>query len=123
VEVEVDVPPSALPVGAETAAVERLLVPLIENSCRYAAKTVRVRAARADGEVQLSVEDDGPGVDESVRAALFEPGVRTPGGDGAHNGAGLGLALARRLAQALDGDVEYVPGAAGATFRARLPTV
>ena len=78
---------------------------------------------RTDGEVQLSVSDDGPGVDESVRTRLFEPGVRRPGENGDHGGAGLGLALSRRLARALNGDVEYVPGGGGARFRVRLPAV
>jgi signal transduction histidine kinase len=123
VSIELDAPPGAVPVGADTAAVERVLLPLIENGCRYAAHTVAVAVTRADGEVQLSVSDDGPGVDEHVRARLFEPGARQPGDDGDHGGAGLGLALSRRLARALGGDVEYVPSDTGARFRVRLPAV
>ena len=123
VSIELDAPSGGVPVGADAAAVERVLVPLIENGCRYAAHTVTVGVARLDGEAQLAVTDDGPGVDERVRERLFEPGVRQPGDGGDHGGAGLGLALSRRLARALNGDVEYVPGERGARFRVRLPAV
>jgi signal transduction histidine kinase len=122
VHVVVDLPPGAVPVGADAGAVERLLAPLIENARRYAARVVTVGAKRVDGEVWLSVSDDGPGVDDAVRERLFEPGA-SANGDVAHDGAGLGLALARRLARALSGDVEYVGGGPGATFRVRLPAV
>jgi signal transduction histidine kinase len=123
IRLELDLPSTPAPVGAETAAVERVVAPLIENGCRYAAHTVRIAVGRIDGEVRVSVADDGPGLDPSVRDRLFEPGVQGHAGDGEHSGAGLGLALARRLARALDGEVEYVDGSEGATFRARLPAV
>jgi two-component system OmpR family sensor kinase len=122
VQIAVDVPVGAVQVGAEAAAVERVLVPLIENACRYAERSVRVGVQRADGEVRLTVSDDGPGVDPSVSERVFEPGVQAAeGSDDGH--AGLGLALARRLARALNGDVEHVGSDGGATFRVRLPAV
>jgi signal transduction histidine kinase len=123
IELELDMPPGPVQIGADTAAVERLLAPLLENGCRYAAHTVRLRVARVNGEAHLSVEDDGPGVDERVRARLFEPGAQGGAGNGDRSGAGLGLALARRLARALDGDVEYVADQDGSIFRARLPAI
>jgi signal transduction histidine kinase len=124
VRIDIDVPPGAVTVGADEAVVERLLAPLIENGCRYAVATVRVSAHRVDGEVRLAVDDDGPGVDASVRERLFEPGVHAPAGNGAGSGAGLGLALARRLARALGGDVEYERGSGtGGRFCVRLPAV
>jgi signal transduction histidine kinase len=123
VRIEVDVPPGAVPVGADAAAVERILMPLIENGCRYAAQTVTIRLVRVEADACLSVEDDGPGVDERLRGRLFEPGVRAADGNSGHGGAGLGLALSRRLARALSGDVEYMAAGHGASFRVRLPAV
>jgi signal transduction histidine kinase len=125
VEIALDMPPGPVPVGADASAVERVLVPLIENGCRYAAHKVTVGVSRVDGEVRLLVEDDGPGVDPQVRERMFEAGARTVSPDnGAHDGAGLGLALARRLARALDGDIEHVDGRdGGAGFSVRLPAV
>lgn len=122
IDIELDLPPGAVPVGAEAAAVERVLIPLVENGYRYAASTVVVAVRRVDGEVRLTVGDDGPGVDPALRDRLFEPGARESG-NGGHDGAGLGLALSRRLAQALDGDVDYLGAERGATFRVHLPSV
>jgi len=65
------------------------------------------------------VEDDGPGVTEEERERIFEPGVRGAAANGA-DGAGLGLALARRLARGASGDVTAEPGGAG-RFVVRLP--
>jgi signal transduction histidine kinase len=124
IAIELDLPPTPVPVGADSAAVERVLVPLIENGCRYAAHTVTIGLERIGGDARLSVADDGPGVDEHLRARLFEPGIRDGDGDGGHAGAGLGLALARRLADALGGDVEHVVAdGRGARFDVRLPAV
>jgi signal transduction histidine kinase len=64
------------------------------------------------------VTDDGPGVEPAVRDAVFEPGRR--GSDDGHLGAGLGLALARRLARAAGGDLQLTSGGA---FEIRLPRV
>jgi signal transduction histidine kinase len=59
-------------------------------------------------------------VPEDFRAALFEPGRRADPMDG-HDGAGLGLALARRLARAAGGDIELASADAGAAFTVTLP--
>lgn len=70
-------------------------------------------------EVWFTVEDDGDGVDEALQGVVFEPGVR-----GEHSsGAGLGLALARRLAVGCEGDVRLEPSERGARFVLRLPAL
>jgi signal transduction histidine kinase len=57
------------------------------------------------------------------RDLIFEPGFRgAAGSTGDHRGAGLGLALSRRLARAVGGDVVALQNGAGATFRARIPS-
>jgi len=67
------------------------------------------------------VEDDGPGVGEAERERIFEAGRRgSAARDG--EGAGLGLALARRLARSASGDVEAVANGAGGRFSISLPT-
>lgn len=60
-------------------------------------------------------------VPEAFAGELFQPGRRAAATDG-HDGAGLGLPLARRLARAVGGEVSYDPGhAPGARFTVTLP--
>jgi two-component system, OmpR family, sensor kinase len=97
--------PLTLSVDADLA--ERVLQPVLENACRYGRSNVRVSAHRDGASVAYRVEDDGPGVTTSELEAIFEPGTRGRAGRSAngHSGAGLGLALARRLARTASGDI------------------
>jgi signal transduction histidine kinase len=70
--------------------------------------------------VLFNVDDDGPGVTSDEHETIFEPAVRGTAGRSTDSGAGLGLALSRRLARAVSGDVEAHPGASG-HFVVRLP--
>ena len=70
--------------------------------------------------VECRVEDNGPGVPEEDRERIFDPFFTTkPPGEG----TGLGLANALRLAEELDGTLEYAPSErlGGAAFALRLP--
>ncbi|MFB0626979.1 sensor histidine kinase [Streptomyces sp. AB3(2024)] len=110
-----------LTAGVPAAVLERIVSPLLDNALRYAATAVHLRAFREPGRVRIEVGDDGPGVPEGFRAHLFRPGRRADPGDG-HDGAGLGLPLARRLARSAGGEAELgEPGGGGAVFVVRLP--
>lgn len=108
--------PTDLGVGVDAPIVERILAPILDNACRYARRRVTIRARRLPDSVVIEVGDDGPGVPADLQEDVFEPGRRA-GGDG-HDGAGLGLALARRLARAAAGDVTL---ASASLFAVRLP--
>jgi signal transduction histidine kinase len=108
----------AVSAGVDGEVVERILAPLLDNARRYARTHVELTAAAAGGRVLVTVADDGPGVPADALDRVFEPGVRV--GD-AHGGAGLGLALARRLARAAGGDVSAERPDHGAAFRVELP--
>ena len=122
--------PAGIRVAGEQALVERILAPLIENAYRHAATAIRIGVQRDSGTVAFTVEDDGPGVRDTDREAIFEPG-RTAGAPHASSGAtavashgaGLGLALSRRLARTAGGDVEAEHSDAGGRFVVRLPAV
>jgi signal transduction histidine kinase len=120
VDLEIERPSTPLRVGVEGEYAERILQPVLENACRYAASVVRVAIERAGSSVSYAVSDDGPGVAADELERIFEPGVRGAAADGA--GSGLGLSLARRLAQSVAGEIEAVPGAAGGRFVIRLPS-
>lgn len=120
--------PAGIRVTGELALVERILAPLIENAYRHAAGAVRIAVQRDSRAVVFTVEDDGPGIPDADREAIFEPGRRAAGpgaGSGAttlaSHGAGLGLALSRRLARTSGGDVEAERSDAGGRLVVRLP--
>lgn len=110
-------------VGVDADIAMRILQPLVENACQHAAGAVRLTARHTGTRVLFTVEDDGPGIALDERERIFAPGVRGSAdrGDGPL-GAGLGLALARRLARAAAGDVEALDSAQGARFVVRLPS-
>ena len=119
-DIHIDVAPANLTVGVDAAVLERILSPIIENACRHAQRTVRVSASRTHDRVIVDVTDDGPGIADGLQESIFQPGFRGEPDDG-HQGAGLGLALARRLAHAADGDVTVIGHSTGSIFRIRLP--
>jgi two-component system sensor histidine kinase PilS (NtrC family) len=87
---------------------------LLRNAWRHGTQapgSVRVTARDVDGQTELRVEDDGPGVADEVRAHLFEPFFTTDS-----RGAGLGLYIARELAQANGASLMLEDGVAGACF-------
>jgi len=105
VSVTAQPPGRSLRVGVEGDLAARILQPVVENACRYAERSARVSIVRDAGRIAYVVEDDGPGVTDGERESIFEPGVRGTAGRADGAGAGLGLALARRLARAASGDV------------------
>ncbi|WP_427165191.1 sensor histidine kinase [Streptomyces sp. C1-1] len=117
----VDVPDGDLEAGVAPALLERVVSPLLTNAVRYARSTVTVSARRRPGGLRITVTDDGTGVPEPFLGRLFQPGRRADPGDG-HDGAGLGLPLARRLARAVGGEVSHDAGhQGGARFWIDLP--
>jgi signal transduction histidine kinase len=100
---------AALRVGIDPEVAERVLAPLVENGCRYARSSVAISIRAAGDHVEYVVADDGPGVLPDERESIFEAGARGSAAsrNGAADGAGLGLALARRLAGAADAEVVY----------------
>jgi signal transduction histidine kinase len=122
VDLSLTAPDDGLRVDVDAQTAERILAPLVENGCRYAGSRVDV-VVRANGDAaEFTVEDDGPGLGPGEAERIFEPGFRgKASSSNDHPGAGLGLALARRLARVVGGDVEAIQNGAGASFRARIP--
>jgi signal transduction histidine kinase len=123
ITLELDAPQAQFRVGVDGDLVERILQPLIENACRYASTRAHTTVSRNNTGVLLTVEDDGPGLSTDELERIFEPGVRGTASEKSRGaaGAGLGLALSRRLARAAGGDVEARPGTTGGCFVVWLP--
>jgi len=116
---DADVPAA---VHADPARVREVLLNLGGNAVKATRRGgVRLRARRhTDGRLAIDVADTGPGLTADARARLFQPWQRCDGE--AAGGAGLGLVLARMLAERLGGgiEVESTHGA-GSTFTLALP--
>ena len=98
--------------------VSRAVLPVAVNAVRHANAGVVLAARDLGDRVELSVTDDGAGIDPDLGDAVFEPGISTY-----DDGAGLGLGIARRVARSLGGEVLLSPNgdASGARFVISLP--
>ena len=99
----------------------RMALNLMENAIRHTPDGTHVsaRVASTNGQVVLTVEDDGPGVPEELRDRIFERFVRGAGDRG--SSSGLGLSIVRAVAQSHGGSVELEKAIRGARFVVRLP--
>jgi two-component system OmpR family sensor kinase len=106
---------------ADADRIAQVLGNLLANACRVAG-TVRIDVRRDGAQVVLDVTDDGPGVPPADRERIFERLVRLdPGRDRHAGGVGLGLAVARGIAEAHGGRLTCEPSSVGARFRLVLP--
>jgi signal transduction histidine kinase len=122
-EISLDVRPA--PVMGARDDLHRLAINLLENALRHTPPGTEIRVATdatADGQAQLTVEDNGPGVPEQLAATLFERFVRGAGDRG--GSFGLGLAIVQAVAVAHGGTVVFEKsklGETGARFVVRMP--
>jgi two-component system, OmpR family, sensor kinase len=107
-------------VRGDADALERVLRNLLDNAVAAIQPNGRidVQIRRLNGYIEARVTDDGPGIPEDQRERIFERFVRL---DPAKPGHGLGLAIARRVAQQHQGDLTCDLTPAGASFTFRLP--
>jgi signal transduction histidine kinase len=116
-DVRVNVPPVT---RIDAEALQRILVNLLDNAVRYGpdGQTIRLRVDQAPDRLELSVEDEGPGVPPEDRERIWQPFERGGSGGG---GTGIGLAVVRQLVSLLGGDATVESGAVGARFVVRIP--
>jgi signal transduction histidine kinase len=106
-----------VPARADPGRLQRALFNLIKNAVEHAPRGSAVTVALAtDGErARFLVCDRGPGIPTEERERVFDRFHRGPGGHGGDSGSGLGLPIARWIAEAHGGRLELAPGPAGGT--------
>jgi signal transduction histidine kinase len=117
----------AATVRADRAALEQVLLNLVDNACKYAAAAtpprIEMKLSAAGGRATVRVRDHGPGLSPAGRSRLFRPFSKSDR-EAANSapGIGLGLALSRRLARAQGGELSLEStGSDGAVFALSLP--
>jgi signal transduction histidine kinase len=95
---------------------DEMLGNLLDNARKWARSKVTIESTASDGTIAIRIDDDGPGIDPSLREAVLQRGVRA---DQAAPGSGFGLAIVRELAELYGGSVELLAAPEGG-LRARL---
>jgi two-component system OmpR family sensor kinase len=122
-ETSVDGP---LPISGNSDELHRVIVNLLDNAVRHTPRGTRVELEghREGASVEISVSDEGPGLDPGMESEVFDRFVRGPGpsdtqGDG---GSGLGLAIVKAVADAHGGSVTAArANGGGARFTLSIP--
>ncbi|MGH9407102.1 MAG: response regulator [Terriglobia bacterium] len=117
---------AAEPISGDPGRLQQVIVNLLSNAVKFAPVSgrVQVRLERVGSSVELTVQDNGPGVHPEVMPYIFE---RFRQGDSsstrAHRGLGLGLAIARHLVEMHGGTIQARnrEGTIGAIFTVRIP--
>ena len=126
VEFQLDVPDRLPAISAEAAKLRVVIQNLLSNAEKFTQRGYIRLAAEvvAGGRIAIRVTDTGPGIPPEHHEAIFDIFHQLRPHDGQTKGVGLGLALARRFARMMDGDiaVESTPGE-GTTFTVLLPVV
>jgi signal transduction histidine kinase len=104
-----------VPVDADPERLAQIVANLVENALKYAQMTVRVALERANGSVEVRVDDDGPGVAPAERERVFERLYTARGTPSRKVGTGIGLAIVHELAGAMGGRAVCEPLAGGGT--------
>jgi two-component system sensor histidine kinase KdpD len=121
--VEVALPPDLPLVEFDATLIERVLYNLLENAGKYtpAGTTIKIAAEASVDQLLVTITDDGPGVPQAQREAIFEKFTRGSR-ESATPGVGLGLAISRAIVEAHRGRIWVEDNAGhGARFCFTLP--
>jgi two-component system NtrC family sensor kinase len=125
VEIELDFAERPLSVNSNPKLLEQVFVNLIANAIHAVVETgegkgcIKIRTLKNDSEVEISVEDNGPGIPKKDQEKVFELFYTTkpPG-----KGTGLGLPICRNIVRQLEGEIVLKSEVGvGSTFTVRLP--
>jgi signal transduction histidine kinase len=121
-----EIDPSLPAIAADEQRLSQVVANLLDNAIKFSPEGGRVslRVARGEGGVELTVEDNGPGIAPRFLPHIFEQFRQADASTTReHGGLGLGLAIVRRIVELHGGSVTAAnrPGGSGAVFTVRLP--
>lgn len=124
-QVTTDIPTGMPRVVGSEEGLGRVVAALIDNAIKYnpTGAQIRVAARYADGAITVSIEDNGPGLEEDELAQIFDPFYRAASAERfGVSGRGLGLTIAKAVIEQHDGQIWATsqPGK-GCTFAFRIP--
>ena len=106
----IDVPPDLSPIHVDRTRLQEAVYNLLDNAVKYSRERgeIRLRARQRDGEIELTVSDDGIGIAKEDLPRIFERFYRADKARGPDKvrGTGLGLAIVKHIAQLHGGRVE-----------------
>jgi two-component system sensor histidine kinase BaeS len=115
-------PGSPVDANADPERLAQIVANLVENALKYAVTSVVVDVHRRNGNVELHVDDDGPGIPPAERGRVFDRLYTARTTPGRKVGTGIGLAIVHELAGAMGGEATCEPLDGGGTrFTVRLP--
>jgi signal transduction histidine kinase/ActR/RegA family two-component response regulator len=125
-QIDAELPPSSVDVEGDPVRLEQVLTNLVTNAVKYtrAGGHVRITVARKDADAVLVVADSGLGIAPEMLPHIFDVFAQAPGTlDRARGGLGIGLTVARSLAELHGGSLEAKSEGLGrgSTFTLRLP--
>jgi signal transduction histidine kinase len=125
-EIEVDNEVAGLSIVTQAATIEQILFNLLDNACKYAQtasdRRIIVTVDSSGDRFRFCVRDFGPGILPSDRKRMYQPFQQSQSATAnAIPGVGLGLALCKRMARSLGGNLVDEPGNPGMNFILDLP--
>jgi signal transduction histidine kinase/CheY-like chemotaxis protein len=124
IDLAADIDSSLPTIEVDAVRLRQVLINLVGNGVKFTERggvALEVERQRAVGEsaiaVRFSVVDSGPGVDPADRERIFEEFEQADGAIARrHGGAGLGLAISRRIVRRMGSDIEYLPRPGGGSI-------
>ena len=124
VELRFRQPAAPIPAMLDRGAIQRVLANLIGNAVKFTDEgSVSVSFDRQEGDLRITVQDTGVGIDESFLPHLFDPFRQESDGDSRlYEGSGLGLAISKDLVELMDGTIEVTSRKGeGTRFKVCIP--
>ncbi len=124
-ECVIDIPDEEIKIKTDRDALEQVILNLIDNAVKYAAagKEILISMKQGTADIEIRVEDRGPGIPEAHRKKIFEKFHRVDDTlTSKTQGSGLGLSIAKKMINATGGDIYYEQRqGGGSSFVVKLP--